>query len=159
LFIKRSLQGKVTVLVVYADDIIPGMMMKKTKLRKYLANEFETKDLESLKYFLGIEMARSRHRIFISQWKYILDLLKKIGMLGCKAVNNPVKQSKKLVDGDESSLADKGTYHYQQLVGRLIFVTHPFRHCLCNEPFYAFTSEISYRSSLHNTSVCEIFTK
>ena len=61
--------------------------MKKYKsLRKYLADEFEIKGLESLKYFLGIKVARLRHGIFISQRKcrklennsYCLDLSHKV---------------------------------------------------------------------------------
>ncbi|XP_070669086.1 uncharacterized mitochondrial protein AtMg00810-like [Malus domestica] len=44
-------------------------------LQKYLATEFEMKELGELKYFLGIEVARSKHGIFLSQRKYVLDLL------------------------------------------------------------------------------------
>ena len=44
-----------------------------------------------LKYFLGIEVAHSRKGIFISQQKYILDLLKETGMLGCKPTDTPIK--------------------------------------------------------------------
>jgi hypothetical protein len=60
-------------------------------LKHRLANEFETKDLGSLKYFLGIEVTRSKHGIFISQRKYILDLLKEIEMPKCKSTDNPVE--------------------------------------------------------------------
>jgi len=42
------------------------------------------KDLEKLKYFLGIEVAYSRQGIFVSQRKYIIDLLKETGKLGFK---------------------------------------------------------------------------
>jgi len=48
-------------------------------LRERLAAQFEMKDLGKLKYFLGIEVAYSRLGIFISQRKYILDLLKETG--------------------------------------------------------------------------------
>ncbi len=66
--IKRSLQGKVTALIVYVDDIIlTGNDTEEIqKLRKYLANGFEIKDLGSLKYFLGIVVARSRLGIFVA---------------------------------------------------------------------------------------------
>jgi hypothetical protein len=68
---------------VYVDDIVltgndDGEIQN---LKHLLANEFEIKDLGSLKYFLGIEVARSKHDIFISQRKYILDLLKETRML------------------------------------------------------------------------------
>ena len=41
-----------------------------------------------LKYFLGIEVAHFQHGIFISQQKYVLDLLTKTGKLGCKLMAN-----------------------------------------------------------------------
>ena len=45
-------------------------------LSQCLAKEFEIKTLGKLKYFLGIEVAHSQKGIFISQQKYITDLLK-----------------------------------------------------------------------------------
>lgn len=68
----------VTILVVYMDDIILIENDKKEKviLKKCIANEFEIKELDRLKYFLGIEVAHSNKEIFISQHKYITDLLK-----------------------------------------------------------------------------------
>lgn len=53
-------------------------------LKKLLARECEIKDLEELQYFLGIEVARSKKGNFISQRKYILDLLEETDLLGCK---------------------------------------------------------------------------
>ena len=49
-------------------------------LQEQLAREFEIKDLSELKYFLGIELSRSKKVIFLSQKKYALDLLKETGM-------------------------------------------------------------------------------
>jgi hypothetical protein len=123
-FIKHSSQGKVTALIVYVDDIVltsndHGEMQN---LKHRLANEFEIKDLGTLKYFLGIEVARSKHGIFISQRKYILDLLKETGMLECKAIDNPVEVNVKLGECGKSPLVDKG--RYQRLVGRLIYLSH-----------------------------------
>jgi len=45
------------------------------QLRNNLFREFEMKDLGGLKYFLGIEVLRSNKGIFISEKKYIMDLL------------------------------------------------------------------------------------
>jgi len=90
--------------------------------RHHLANEFEIKELWSLKYFFGIEVTRSKHGIFISQRKYILDLLKETGMLRCKAIDNPVEVNVKLGEGGMSPLVDNG--RYQWFVGRLIYLSH-----------------------------------
>ena len=60
--------GKLTVVIVYVDDIIMRRDDYKEieRLKKKLAKEFEIKDLGRLKYLLGIEMAHSRKGIFIS---------------------------------------------------------------------------------------------
>ena len=59
-------------------------------LKKNLAIEFEIKDLGALKYFLGVEVLRSKERIFINKKKYTLDLLAESGMMECKPTNTPI---------------------------------------------------------------------
>lgn len=61
LFIKHSSDGKIAILIVYVDDtILTGDFEDEmTKLKKFLAQEFEIKDLGILKYFLGMEVSRS----------------------------------------------------------------------------------------------------
>ena len=59
-------------------------------LKNKLFQEFEVKDLERLKYFFGIEVLRSNRGIFISQKKYVLDLLTETGMLDCIPVETPM---------------------------------------------------------------------
>lgn len=51
------------------DDIVltGDDLEEMQRLKEYLSREFEIKDLGALKYFLGIEVARSKHGIFISQ--------------------------------------------------------------------------------------------
>ncbi|RVW15029.1 Retrovirus-related Pol polyprotein from transposon RE2 [Vitis vinifera] len=97
-------------------------MAKNQNLKKYLSEEFEVKDLGNLKYFLGMEVARSRKGIVVSQRKYILDLLKETGMLGCKPIDTPMDSQKKLGIEKESTPIDRG--RYQRLVGRLIYLSH-----------------------------------
>ena len=92
------------------------------KLQKRLATEFEMKNLGGLKYFLGIEVARSEQGIFLSQQKYILDLLCEVGMLDCKPVDTPIVQNHKLGEYPSKMPADKG--RYQRLVGKLIYLSH-----------------------------------
>ncbi|RVW34515.1 Retrovirus-related Pol polyprotein from transposon RE1 [Vitis vinifera] len=124
LFVKKSHAGKMAILIVYVDDIIlsGNDMEELQKLKKYLSEEFEVKDLGNLKYFLGMEVARSRKGIVVSQRKYILDLLKETGMLGCKPIDTPMDSQKKLGIEKESTPVDKG--RYQRLVGRLIYLSH-----------------------------------
>ncbi|CAL2255837.1 unnamed protein product [Prunus armeniaca] len=67
LFLKHK-KGKVTALIVYVDDMVVtgNDPVEKAALQHHLASEFEMKDLGALKYFLGIEVARSEQGIFLS---------------------------------------------------------------------------------------------
>lgn len=71
---------------------------------------------------MGIEVLRSNKGIFISQRKYILDLLAEAGMLDCNPAETPmmINHGLKIVDGAE--LADRS--QYQRLVGKLIYLSH-----------------------------------
>lgn len=124
MFIKHSECGKVSILIVYVDDIIltGDDLSEMNRLKASLASEFEIKNLGSLKYFLGMEVARSKEGIVISQRKYVLDLLKETGMSGCKPVDTPIDPNKKLGDGEQGESVDIG--QYQRLVGKLIFLSH-----------------------------------
>lgn len=58
------------------DIIVTGNDEERQQLLDiHLAKEFEIKSLWKLKYFMGIEVAHSKKGIFISQQKYITDLL------------------------------------------------------------------------------------
>ena len=83
----RHSEWHITILAVYVDDIIitGDDIVEIAQLKKKLSKEFEVKDLGQLRYFLGIEIARSPKGIVLSQRKYVLDLLSDTGMLGCRA--------------------------------------------------------------------------
>ncbi|XP_031264860.1 uncharacterized protein LOC116123194 [Pistacia vera] len=91
-------------------------------VKKALAWDFELKDLGQLRYFLGMEIARSKKGISVSQRKYVLDLLKEIGMLRCKPVETPIEPNLKFEEMSCDALVDKG--RYQRLVGKLIYLSH-----------------------------------
>ena len=62
---------------MYVDDIIitGDEMAGISSLKSFLHGQFHTKDLGMLKYFLGVEVMRSKRGIFLFQRKYVLDLL------------------------------------------------------------------------------------
>ncbi|RVW60823.1 Retrovirus-related Pol polyprotein from transposon TNT 1-94 [Vitis vinifera] len=124
LFVKHFPEGKLAIIIVYVDDIIlTGDHEEKIDLlKKLLTKEFEIKDLGNLKYFLRMEIARSKKGIAVSQRKYVLDLLNETGMLGCKPAETPMDTTVKLEESDGSAPVDKG--RYQRLVGKLIYLSH-----------------------------------
>ena len=95
--------------------------MKILSLQGHLASKFDMKQLGDLKYFLGIEFARSKHGIFLSQRKYVLDFLAETRMLGCKLVDTPIEQNYKNFHCADATSVDRG--RYQRLVGKLIYMS------------------------------------
>lgn len=92
---KFSPKEKITTLIVYVDDIIliGNTLLETKRLKKVLASEFEIKDLESLRSFLGMEVGHAKKGIIVSQKKYVLDLQKETGMSSCTLVDTPIKYS------------------------------------------------------------------
>lgn len=85
-------------LLVCVDDIIVASSTEKatTALLHDLKGEFPLKDLGQLHYFLGIQVTKVRDGIVLTQEKYVLDLLKKVGMSDCQGVSTPLSTSEKL---------------------------------------------------------------
>ncbi|KAM2733441.1 hypothetical protein EV2_036866 [Malus domestica] len=123
LFLKHQ-NGKVTALIVYVDDMVVtgDDPVEQAALKSYLSTEFEMKDLGPLKYFLGIEVSRCKSGIFLSQRKYVLDLLEETGMTACKPVSTPLAEGMKLGIDQNQVPVDKG--RYQRLIGRLMYLAH-----------------------------------
>ena len=118
-----SKAGKI-IAIVYVDDIVLSEddIDEIVQLKKKIGFEFEIKDLGNLKYFLGIEVARSKEGISVSQRKCTLDLLTETGMLGCRPADTPIELNYKLRNFDDQIPVDKE--QYQHLVGKLIYLSH-----------------------------------
>ena len=131
--ISKPKGGKITILIVYVDDIIVTRsdVAETNKLKESLACEFEIQKIKNkinkiklgnLRFFLNIEVVRSRQGIFLSQRKYTLDLLKETRMLGCKLSDTPIDTNHKLGVNIECKVANKE--NYQKMVGKLIYLSH-----------------------------------
>ena len=116
----RSYQGNFLALLIYVDNVIlAGNNLQDTENTKlFLSRQFKLKDLGQLKYFLGIEVARSWNGISLSQRKYALDILNDTGFLGAKPSRFPLDQNVSLTQSDGKLLEDESAY--RRLVGRLI---------------------------------------
>ncbi|XP_068636813.1 uncharacterized mitochondrial protein AtMg00810-like [Aristolochia californica] len=90
-----------------------------------LANHFQTKDPGQLKYFLGIEVARSKEGTTLTQRKYITDILQEYGLLGAKLADTPMEVGLDL--HNDQSLELKDNTMYRRLVDKLVYaiVTRP----------------------------------
>ena len=73
MFVKHSGDSKITILMVYVDDIIltEDDEIKIARLKRGLVEEFEIKDLGQLRFFLGMKVTRSKKAIMVSQRKLL----------------------------------------------------------------------------------------
>ena len=87
LFTKTS-GNSFTAVLIYVDDmIITGNDDNAIAvLKRYLHTKFRIKDLGQLRYFLGVEVARSIDGFSISERKYTLDILDEAGLLGVQTI-------------------------------------------------------------------------
>jgi len=73
LFTRQTKQGYITVLIYVNDTLLTGDSLSLiNKLKAHLNHWFQMKDLWELRYFLGLEVARSSKGIFLSQKKVYL---------------------------------------------------------------------------------------
>ncbi|XP_039015826.1 uncharacterized mitochondrial protein AtMg00810-like [Hibiscus syriacus] len=83
---------------------------------------FEMTDLGLLHYFLEIEIKEKM--VFISQRKYVADLLKRFNMLSCKMAATPMDINEKLQLEDGTEKIDAKAF--RSLIGGLIYLSHTF---------------------------------
>ena len=110
-------------LLVYVDDIAitsPSLDLI-VELKVFLHSQFKLKELRSLKYFLGLEIARAAIGIVLSQRHYTLQLLKDTGFLTAKSISVPMDPTIRLTTHEGELLSDPS--QYRRLVGWLIYLT------------------------------------
>ena len=88
---------------------------------KMMANEFEISKIGELSYFLGLQIKQLKNGTFVSQGKYIKDMLKKFGMDDAKAISTPMGTSGSLDSDASGNMMDQKMYRC--IIGSLLYVT------------------------------------
>jgi hypothetical protein len=79
-------------------------------LKKQLVDSFDMIDLGILHYFLGLQVSPLSHGLFISQSKYVVDLLKCFKMEYCKSFSTPFQYGFNLNKTCQSPKVDATLY-------------------------------------------------
>ena len=86
------------ILLLYVDDLfVTGEDGLIADAKRKLAIEFEMKYLGMMHYSLGMEAWRSVDGIFLGQGKYAGEILKRFGMMDCKAMTTPMESNLNLL--------------------------------------------------------------
>jgi len=122
LFIRRTDRCLILLLLYVDDMIITGDdSIGILELKQFLRQHFEMKDLGNLSYFLGLEISYSSDGFYLTQAKYISDLLSRANLTDCKIIDTPNELNAHLNLQDDKPLRDPTLYRH--LVGSLVYLT------------------------------------
>lgn len=109
--------------LVYVDDILltGSDSLALTSCIRNLDTQFALKTLGSVNYFLGFEAYRDTSSLYLTQSKYVIDLLKKAAMSDCKPCSTPIVAGLSLTDEGESF---SNPALYRTLIGSLQYLTY-----------------------------------
>ncbi|GJV39938.1 putative ribonuclease H-like domain-containing protein [Tanacetum coccineum] len=122
LFIKKH-KGDILLVQVYVDDVILSSTNKDMCIgfEKLIKDKFQMSSMGELTFFLGLQVQQKEDGIFISQDKYVAEILKKFNYIDVKSASTPVDLEKPLVkDGDAD---DVDVHLYRSMIGYLMYFT------------------------------------
>jgi hypothetical protein len=148
------------VLQIYIDNIIFGSTNQDycDEFKKMMASEFEMSMIGELSYFLGLQIKQMKNGTFVSQGKYIKDMLKKFRMEDAKAISTPMGTNGSLDSDTSGNMVDQKIY--RSMIGSLLYVTTSrldvmFNVCM----FSSLTKRKSFEGNKENIEVLEAYTK
>ncbi|GJT93649.1 uncharacterized mitochondrial protein-like protein [Tanacetum coccineum] len=122
LFIKRQ-KGDILVVQVYVDDIIFGSTKKElcNAFEKLMHEKFQMSSIGELTFFLGLQVQQKKDGIFISQDKYVDEILKKFRFTEVKTASTPMETQKPLLKDEDGEEVD--VHMYRSMIGSLMYLT------------------------------------
>ncbi|GJV78985.1 putative ribonuclease H-like domain-containing protein [Tanacetum coccineum] len=122
LFIRRY-KGDILLVQVYVDDIIFGSTKKSlcTEFEKMMHKKFQMSSMGELTFFLGLQVKQKEDGIFISQDKYVTEILKKFGFTDVKTASTPMETQKPLLKDEDGEEVD--VHLYRSMIGSLMYLT------------------------------------
>nr|GEW23583.1 hypothetical protein [Tanacetum cinerariifolium] len=121
LFIKKD-KKDIMLVQVYVDDIIFGYTKKSwcDEFKALIEYRFQMSSMSELTFFLRLQVKQKEYGIFISQDKYVVEILKKFDFLSVKTASTPIETKKPLVKDEEA--ADVDVHLYRSMIGFLIYL-------------------------------------
>ncbi|GKD33353.1 putative ribonuclease H-like domain-containing protein, partial [Tanacetum coccineum] len=114
--VKKTLYG-------YVDDIIFGSTKMELCIafEKLMHEKFQMSSVGELTFFLGLQVKQKKDGIFISQDKYVDEILKKFGFIEVKTASTPMKTQKPLLKDEDDKEVD--VHMYRSMIGSLMYLT------------------------------------
>ncbi|GJT70981.1 uncharacterized mitochondrial protein-like protein [Tanacetum coccineum] len=108
---------------VYVDDIIFGSTKKslRTEFESLMHKKFQMSSMREPTFFLGLQVMQRDDEIFISQDKYVADILKKFDFSSVKTTSTLIETNKALLKDEEAE--DVDVHLYKSIIGSLMYLT------------------------------------
>ncbi|GKC72688.1 uncharacterized mitochondrial protein-like protein [Tanacetum coccineum] len=98
------------------------MGFKEEKLtRPYSSKGTKMSSIGELTFFLGLQVQQKKDGIFISQDKYVDEILKKFGFTEVKIASTPIETQKPLLKDENGEEVD--VHMYRSMIGSLMYLT------------------------------------
>ncbi|GJV44041.1 putative ribonuclease H-like domain-containing protein [Tanacetum coccineum] len=122
LFIRRN-KKDIMLVQVYVDDIIFGSTNKSwcDEFEALMQSRFQMSSMGELTFFLGLQVKQNKGGIFISQDKYVAEILKKFDLVNVKAAITPMETKSPLTKDEEAF--DVDVHLYRSMIGSLMYLT------------------------------------
>ncbi|GKE19428.1 putative ribonuclease H-like domain-containing protein [Tanacetum coccineum] len=122
LFLKKD-KHDIILVQVYVDDIIFGSTKKSwcDEFEALTKSRFQMSSMGELTFFLGLQVKQKEDGIFISQDKYVAEILKKFDFANVKTASTPIETQKPLVKDEEAN--DVDVHLYRSMIGSLMYLT------------------------------------
>nr|GEV87397.1 putative ribonuclease H-like domain-containing protein [Tanacetum cinerariifolium] len=116
LFIKKQ-KGDILLVQIYVDVIIFGARNKDLckSFEKLMKDKFQMSSIGELTFFLGLQVKQKKDGIFISQDKYVAEILRKFGLTEGKSASTPIDTEKPLLKDPDGEDVDVHTYRQANL--------------------------------------------
>nr|GEV83920.1 hypothetical protein [Tanacetum cinerariifolium] len=108
---------------VYMDDIIFGYTNKELckAFEKLMKDKFQMSSMGELTFFLGLQIRKKDNGIFISQDKYVAEILRKFGLTDGKSASTPIDTEKPLLKDPDGE--DVDIHIYRSMIGSLMYLS------------------------------------
>ncbi|GJZ90061.1 putative ribonuclease H-like domain-containing protein, partial [Tanacetum coccineum] len=122
LFIKKD-KNDIMLVQVYVDYIIFGSTKKSwcDEFEALMKSKFQMSSMGELTFFLGLQVKQKEDGIFISQDKYVAEILKKFDFASVKTASTLIETQKPLIKDEEA--ADVDVHIYRSMIGSLMYLT------------------------------------
>ncbi|GJY04279.1 putative ribonuclease H-like domain-containing protein [Tanacetum coccineum] len=122
LFIRKH-KGEFLLVQVYVDDIIFGSSNPKLcrEFEALMHDKFKMSAMGELNFFLGLQVLQKKDGIFLSQDKYVVDILKKFGYTDIRSANTPMDRENPW--GKDGTGKDVELHLYRSMIGSLMYLT------------------------------------